>query len=336
MTISLPESLGSTRELLEPALRTAIERLDPDTRRIAAYHFGLSDGDGNEGSLVGKAVRATLVLQSAQAAGATPERGLPAAVAVELVHNFSLVHDDVMDGDEERRHRATAWTAFDTSTAILAGDAMLTLAVELLAEAEGSQAWALRCLSAATRRLIAGQAADLAFEQRDDVTMDECLAMARDKTAALLSCSASVGAVLCSGPPGLVLGLAEYGDHLGLAFQLVDDLLGIWGDPTTTGKPVGADLAARKKSLPVLAALTADHPAAGRLRQLYLGDEPLSEDEMLRAAELVEEAGGRAWAEAEASRQLDSGLTRLEGLDLPDDVHRELSHIARFTTGRNH
>src|SRR5699024_5603113 len=141
---------------------------------------------------------------SAQAAGAPAKRGVPAGVAVECVYNFSLLHDDIMDGDRERRHRPTAWTVFGTSSAILAGDALLTLAQEILLE-DGSPGgyWAARCLAAATQRLIAGQTADLEFEGRVDVALDECLTMASDKTAALLACSCSIGAMLAGAQPRL-------------------------------------------------------------------------------------------------------------------------------------
>lgn len=334
MTTTVPESLGVTRTLVEPAVRAALDRLDADTRRTAGYHLGFWDEAGAQGPMAGKAIRGTFALLSARAAGAPAERGLPAAVAVELVHNFSLVHDDVMDHDTERRHRPTAWTVFGTSSALLAGDGLLTVAAEVLTdEPAPSSRWALRCLTAATRRLIAGQSADLAFEQRDEVTLDECLAMARDKTAALLSCATSVGAVLAGAPSSLVTQLAAYGDHLGLAFQLVDDLLGIWGDPAVTGKPVGSDLLARKKTLPVVAALTADNPSAHRLRALYA--EPVTRDGVARLAGLVDEAGGRDWAEREASAQLGLALGRLDAMRLPPVLREELTELAEFVTGRD-
>ena len=155
------------------------------------------------------------------------------------MHNFSLLHDDIMDGDTERRHRPTAWTVYGIGAAILAGDALLALAQDLLLEDSAPQGiWAARCLSAAVQRLIAGQGADLAFERRDDVTLDECLQMAGDKTAALMACACSIGAIHVGAPAGLAMGLAGFGAHAGLAFQLTDDLLGIWGAPEVTGKPV--------------------------------------------------------------------------------------------------
>src|SRR5215468_11267291 len=185
----MPAGVATARDLVGPALAHAVERMSPDVREVAAYHLGLSPlpapGDGSAAALPppangkpgggGKALRPALALLSARAAMAAPERGVPAAVAVELVHNFSLLHDDIMDGDTERRHRPTAWTVYGVGAAILAGDAMLALAQDILLEDKAPQSlWAARCLSAAVQRLIAGQGADLAFEQRDDVTLAEC------------------------------------------------------------------------------------------------------------------------------------------------------------------
>src|SRR6201988_4159677 len=254
----MPAGVAVARDLVGPATEAAINRLSPRVRRVAAYHYGLADAQGNPvrvGS--GKALRPALALLSARAAGAAPERGVPAAAAVEFVHNWSLLHDDIMDGDTERRHRPTAWTVFGVGAAILAGDALLALAQDMLLEDGTPQGpWAARCLSAAGQRLIAGQGADLAFEKRDDVTLTECLEMAGNKTAALMACACSIGAVHLGAPPTLAMARAGCGAHVGQAFQPTSDLLGIWGAPEVTGKPVRADLRARKKSLPVVAALT--------------------------------------------------------------------------------
>ncbi|HLQ53735.1 MAG TPA: polyprenyl synthetase family protein, partial [Streptosporangiaceae bacterium] len=261
--------------------------------------------------------------------------GVAAAAAVELVHNFSLVHDDIMDGDTERRHRPTAWTVFGVGAAILAGDALLVLAQDILLEGPAPQGmWASRCLSASVQRLIAGQGADLAFERRNDVTLEECLEMAGDKTAALMACACSIGAIYVGAPAELAMGLAGFGAHAGLAFQLTDDLLGIWGAPEVTGKPVRSDLRTRKKSLPVVAALTSGSRPGDELGALLAGAEPLSEDDLLRAADLIEAAGGKAWAEAEADVQLASAGQCLAETDMPGDVRAEFAGIAEFITAR--
>ena len=189
-------------------------------------------------------------------------------------------------------------------------------------------------LQAAVQRLIGGQGSDLAFEKRDDVTLTECLEMAGNKTAALMACACSIGAVHLGAPPTLAMALAGFGAHVGLAFQLTDDLLGIWGAPEVTGKPVRADLRARKKSLPVVAALTSGTPQAGQLRELLTDPQPLSEGDLIRAADLVVAAGGRQWAEAEADAQLSAGNASLADIDLPADVRAELTAIAEFITAR--
>src|SRR3984885_16319300 len=167
VTAVMPEGVALARDLVGPAMESAISRLTPDVRIVAAYHLGLADAEGNPtGGGSGKALRPALALLSARAAGAPAERGVTSARAVELVHNFSLLHDDIMDGDTERRHRPTAWTVFGVGAAILAGDALLALAQDLLLEdtAPGGL-WAARCLSTAVTRLIAGQGEDLAFEE---------------------------------------------------------------------------------------------------------------------------------------------------------------------------
>ncbi|MFC4586262.1 polyprenyl synthetase family protein [Sphaerisporangium corydalis] len=273
MTTGRPtnEVLAWSRELVGPALRSAVETLPLSMRRIAGYHFGWLDEYGREATADGgKAIRPALVLLAAEAVGGTPEPALPAAVAVELVHNFSLLHDDVMDGDVTRRHRPTAWSVFGVSGAILAGDALLTLAFDVLgagghpAAGEGS-----RVLGAAVLDLVEGQSSDTAFETRDDVGLSECVSMAEGKTGALLGGACALGALFGGGDAEQIEHLRGYGTRLGLAFQLVDDLLGIWGDPAITGKPVYSDLRSRKKSLPVVAALTSNTPAGHELATLY-------------------------------------------------------------------
>ncbi len=273
---------------------------------------------------------------SAEAAGAAVEVGLPGAVAVELVHDFSLLHDDLMDGDTERRHRPTAWTVFGADGAILAGDALLGLATQVLLEVDGEAGRrAAIMLGAGVQDLVRGQAEDLYFETRNDVTVADTLTMEDGKTGALLSCSAAIGAVLAGGRAELIDGLAEFGSRLGTAFQLVDDLLGIWGDPTVTGKPVLSDLRSRKKSVPVVVALDAGGADADELRAFLASSGEASETQLHHIAQLVERAGGREWTTAEADRQLDECAKLLASLSLPPLVETELLALARFVTERD-
>lgn len=341
---AVADLLERGRSIADPALRDAVERLAPPMDAVAAYHFGWTDESGRpaEGG-GGKAVRPALAVVSAEAAGAPPEVGVPGAVAVELVHNFSLLHDDLMDGDEQRRHRGTVWKVHGPAQAILVGDALFALASEVLLVSGGAHApRAVRRLVAAARKLIDGQAQDMGFEHRERVSVEECLEMEGNKTGALIACAASIGAVLGGAGDREADALERYGHHLGLAFQAVDDLLGIWGDPERTGKQAWSDLRQRKKSLPVVAALAAGGSAADRLTTLLREDAAKSaaeiadfrEEEFAERAALIEKAGGREWTVAEARRQHDTAVTALDELSLPERTRRELLALADFIVVR--
>lgn len=330
------------RTLATPVLRAAVDRLAPPMDTVAAYHFGWIDAQGNPSSGDGgKAVRPALAVLSAEVTGAAPEAGVPGAVAVELVHNFSLLHDDLMDGDEQRRHRDTVWKVHGPAQAILVGDALFALANEVLLELGTTDAGrAARRLTTATRALIDGQAQDISYEHRDRVSVEECLEMEGNKTGALLACASSIGAVLGGADDRTADTLEKYGYHLGLAFQAVDDLLGIWGDPDATGKQTWSDLRQRKKSLPVVAALAAGGAASEQLGELLAADakasdfENFSEEEFAARARLIEEAGGREWTAEEARRQHTIAIEALDAVDMPDRVREQFTALADFVVVR--
>jgi geranylgeranyl diphosphate synthase type I len=343
-TPGVPDVLARARAACSPAMDAAISRLAPEIRRCATYHLGWTDAAGVPlDAPGGKGIRPALALLSAEAAWAPAAMGVPGGVAVELVHNYSLIHDDIIDEDTERHHRPTVWSVFGVGAAIIAGDALENLAHQVLLEADPARgAQASGALADATAEMIAGQADDIAFEKRRDVGVEECTAMSAAKTGALLGAASSVGAILAGAPPATIGALRDYGRHLGLAFQAVDDLLGIWGDPARTGKPAGNDLRQRKKSLPVVAALAAGGNEAEELRLLLLGDPavavetlpPLDAGQIARAAFLVEECGGREWTGVRAKAHLDSALGALERVRLSAVPHRELADLAVFVVER--
>lgn len=331
------ETLAWSRGLVDPALRTAVGTLPPSMRRVSGYHLGWIDEHGAPvAAPAGKALRPALVLLSAVATGGSAREAVPAAVAVELVHNFSLLHDDVMDGDATRRHRPTAWRLFGVGAAILAGDALLTLALDVLGTSgHPDTGQGMRMLSAAVQDLVEGQSADMAFEQRDDVGLGECERMAAGKTAALMGCATALGALFGGADAERVQRMRSFGQQLGLAFQHVDDLLGIWGDPAVTGKPVYSDLRNRKKSLPVVFSLGTDTAAGRELAALYGRAEPPAAAELQHAAALVESAGGRAWSQAEADGLLAGALDQLGSAE-HGSAAAELEALARLVTRRDH
>ncbi|TML11778.1 MAG: polyprenyl synthetase family protein [Actinobacteria bacterium] len=331
------EVLGRARDLAYPATRRAVMTLHDDLRRPTEYHLGWTDVDGTPlGGKGGKGVRAALAIVSAEAAHAPGLVGVPGAVAIELIHNFSLLHDDIIDTDRERRHRPTVWAVFGVGSAIIVGDALMALAPRvLLEEVTPARVNATRRLFDATAAMIEGQADDMAFESAADVTLPDCLRMVERKTGALLAFASSVGAVLAGADTEVVDALESYGHHLGIAFQALDDLLGIWGDPRVTGKPVGGDLAQRKKTLPVCAALACERLEAAELSALFASGS-LDERAIARASQLVEAAGGREFTEQLAETHLTRALDALRSSALDDHAVAQLEALARFVTKRDH
>jgi geranylgeranyl diphosphate synthase type I len=332
---SAGQILAWSKAMVVPALRHAVESLPASMAHIAGYHLGWWDADGKSTAAGGgKSIRPALALLSAQAVGGVAEDGIPAAVAVELVHNFSLLHDDVIDGDDTRRHRPTAWRVFGVGNAILAGDALLALAIDVLVAARGSGLGELvRTLCATVEALIDGQYADVAFESRLDVDLSECIQMAERKTGALLSCACALGGLAAGGSPEQVGQLTRFGARLGLAFQVADDLQGIWGDPVVTGKPVYSDLRNRKKSLPVVVALASGTPAGYQLASWYGSDAASASTELDRVAALVDEAGGKAWSHEHLAQLLSESLCHLRSAHPRAPAAAELGTLARLVTG---
>ncbi|MFX4294824.1 polyprenyl synthetase family protein [Streptomyces bohaiensis] len=331
--------LDRCRAEVRPDLVDAVGRLHPWLAEMAGYAFGWCEvgGAARRTADGGKGVRQALAVLGAEAAGAPARRGAPAAVAAELVHVFSLLHDDVMDGDLTRRQRDTVWRAYGTGPAVLTGDALFALAVETVARPRdtGQGAATVRMLSGALGDLVRGQADDLLFSSRpwageQAVRVDEYLAMAEGKTGALLGCAAAMGAAMGGAAETASSALDRAGRSMGVAFQLADDVLGLWGDPAVTGKPVHGDLRERRKTYPVLAALRSETPAGRALRTVLERDGDPAE-----AAALAEEAGGRTAALAEAHRHLAAARSALSEPTLGPRAVRELTALAEYAVRRH-
>jgi geranylgeranyl diphosphate synthase, type I len=337
---SAVDALNAARAIVEPGLRAAVARLDPHLALVSSYHFGWCDPQGNPTRAnSGKAVRPGLAVIVGEGVCGDPAPAVPGAVAVELIHNFSLVHDDLIDRDRERRHRETVWSVWDDTTAILAGDAMASLAHEVLADSGSPYANdAALALAAGTREVIRGQAQDVLFEQRGDVSLAESLQMAADKTGALLAVSAGIGAILAGAPAETVAAFHTFGAELGIAFQLVDDLLGVWGRTEVTGKPVFADLIAGKKTMPVVWAFEHGGTAGEELAAWVAGHDArgdIAPEELQHAADLLEKAGGKQWASDQADVHVAAALAAIEGLTLHGEARATLTDLAHFIARRS-
>ncbi len=316
----------------------------PDGRaglyRWLGYHLGWVDADGKPATgRRGKGIRPRLCLTACQAVGGDPRRALGAAAAIELTHEFSLVHDDIQDGDRQRRGRPALWTLFGIPQAINAGDALFVLARRAISDDGGELTPdvvvdLVRRYDRACLRLAEGQYLDIAFETADRVDVGDYLVMVNGKTGALLGAAAGLGARAGGAPPAIADAFARYGEALGAAFQMQDDVLGLWGDPEQTGKPAGNDLARRKKSLPLVLALS--DPALGPdLARLYAAAEPPDAATVAAWVERIAAAGYREKCAALAERYAADALSALAGLDLAPGPRRMLADLARQAVARD-
>jgi geranylgeranyl diphosphate synthase, type I len=320
--------LHKTRALVDERLRLAAQKLPTLAQEITSYHFGWEDAVPRPG----KAFRPALALLCAEAAGGDARAALPAAVAVELVHNSSLLYDDVLDADPLRRQRPAGWKVFGPKAAIVTGGLLMTLAFDVLATDASGANDSAGIFSDALLHLGAGQLMDVDAERHSETDMRACLAMSRAKTGALIGCACALGAARGGGTAQQIGDFREFGEHLGLAFQLVDDIAGIWGDPAQSGKQARSDLRNRKKSPPVVAALTSSTSAGRELAALYEQSEPLTDSDLDRAAHLIDAAGGRSAAREVFDESLARALRHLDAAHPAPRPRAELRSLAFFLT----
>lgn len=298
--------------------------------RIVRQHVGIEDAAGGAVDGAGKLLRPSLVLFVAEELGARLDEALPAAVALELVHNFSLVHDDIQDRDRTRRGRPTVWVTHGEAMAINAGDLLYAIAFREIARCGSG---AVACLAEATIDMIEGQSLDLSFEQRF-VTIDEYMAMIDRKTGALLRCAFELGAMVAGADDGARRALRDLGMAVGRAFQIQDDVLGIWGDGGVVGKPQGSDIVRRKKSFPVASAFALAGPAdKSRLEEIYR-KEPVAETDVKWVILLMERLDVPAVAAVAVRECLAQAAGSLGHIPLSDGGRGEIDALIEYLAGR--
>ncbi|MCB0064420.1 MAG: polyprenyl synthetase family protein [Caldilineaceae bacterium] len=308
-SMELNSFLGRWLPRVESEMREYLQTSDEAVAQfygMMRYHMGWADEQlAPQNYPAGKRLRPMLCLLACTEKGGDATMALSAAAAIELLHNFSLIHDDIEDGDETRRHRPTAWKIWGVPQTINTGDGMYTTAyaaMQRLARRGISPQMTLDALQLFTETCLAlteGQYLDMSFEERNDVAVAEYLRMIRGKTAALVGASVAIGALLGGATAQEQSAAYQFGIACGMAFQIQDDILGIWGDPAITGKAAGNDLLRRKKSLPILH--TMNHPIVGLAFTALLNSD-FTADALPDALALMARAEARAYAEQQVQQ----------------------------------
>lgn len=281
----------------------------------------------------GKRLRPALLLMTADAFGGNAESAFRPAVGIEMYHNFTLLHDDVMDNSDTRRGRPSVYARWDVNTAILSGDTMLTLAGQLISEvADKHLRKVLDAFNAMAVRVDEGQCLDMDFEKRDDVTIDDYIRMIKDKTGALIGASAMIGAIIGGASDEDAARMYEYGMMLGVAFQIQDDWLDVFGDSNTFGKPIGGDINNNKKSYLMLCALTYEGAESVALREAI--KLPAGDTKVKVVTRLYEKMGISDLCRKEIARYSSKALTALRKVNISEESKEPYKKLLDKLTGR--
>lgn len=307
------------------------------------YYMGWADVNGEpRAATEGKYLRPTLCLFACDATGGALRQAMPAAVALELIHNFSLIHDDIQDKDETRHHRKTLWAVWGVPKALVAGN-ILRITADAALESLRAQGLERRRilpvvnqLTQAYLEMIEGQYLDISFEGQRDVGLNRYLDMIARKTGALIRCSFTIGALIGSDDPAAAAAFRESGKALGFIFQVRDDILGVWGDEASTGKPVGADIRRKKNSFPVVYAMSeAKGAAKRRLIEIYRKDEPGDAD-VADVLQILDGVNTRGYAHALAAEHGEIALNALSSVELGAQTLDAVEDLIEFLLVREH
>ena len=341
MVCNTEKYLEAIEAELRDILQTEAEPYRP-LYGMMKYHMGWLDSDFRPHEAPGgKRLRPTLCLLACEAVGGQWRATLPAAAAIELIHNFSLIHDDIEDHSDTRRHRPTVWRLWGVAQGVNTGDAMWVISRLTLHRLSNKGYGADRVLRVIQRldeaclRMCKGQYLDIHFETVDAISINEYKRMIKGKTAALLSASLAMGAVLGRAEEDTVSSYDAFGQELGMTFQIIDDLLGIWGDAQTTGKSTASDILEKKKTLPVVYALQWEREHGhDELTRLYTGKQ-LSEEDIPAVLESLERADARAYAREQALKHHHQALEYLEATGIENPAQETLRHIATTLIDRS-
>jgi geranylgeranyl diphosphate synthase type I len=329
------------RTELETELKFAVGEATLPMYHMMRYHLGWIDEQGNpQSATIGKRLRPALCLLACQATEGDWHQALPAAAAVELVHNFSLIHDDIQDKSPSRRGRATVWHIWGQPQAINVGDGMHALALSSLLRLEDAGiphqkvVRAARILGEASLKLCEGQYLDISYENRLDIGINDYLEMIGCKTAALFRCSLEIGALLGKEDESTLARLKLFGHDLGMTFQIHDDVLSLWGDEKITGKPNTSDIQMKKKTLPIVYALEKTKGEDRELLWSIYQKKVIGPTDIENVLHILNRLDAQGYVQGMSNKHYRQAISELNAVNIPPSAKEDLREIAAFLLKR--
>lgn len=340
-----PKVLTKYNEDLQLSLRGILDFYkveDLPVYDMLNYCFGWQDILGNDlKGETGKGLRPSLCLFAAEALGGSYNEAIRSAISLELIHNFSLIHDEIQDFDEFRHHRPTLWAVWGFEKALIAGDVLRVIADKSIEFFENNsneeanidfnlQSECTKLLTDACLEMIEGQYLDITFENQIDVEMSQYMNMISKKTGALIRCSLNLGALIGTKDRKVVNIFKKAGTDLGYGFQIRDDILGIWGTENSTGKPVGADIKRKKKSIPILHAINTSSDKSREVLENIFKKEELLDDDIFTVLSIMDDTKSLDYSENLANEYCDKSIEHIASAKLNTASMNDFIDLAKF------
>ena len=342
--VNLPTFFGRYQDIIHTSLCMALKVNQSDQlQTIIRYHLGEVDTNGNPvQSSKGKALRPVMCLLACQSLGGLIDHALPAATALELIHNFSLIHDDIQDGDKERHGRPTVWSIWGRNKGLISGNAMRVLADTTLWEMINQGVGYSKSLSASRLLLesyiemIDGQYLDMTFEDSLDIKLPDYILLISLKTGALIRCAMELGAFMASDDKILLRAFRKSGQLFGASFQIRDDYLGIWGDQTITGKSVGSDIFRKKKSFPVVYTFDEAKGKDKALLDKIYSKKILTYGDVETVLKIMERVGAKEYSDNMAYSKCKEAMKALPVTNISRQGWKEFKELGDFFISRSY
>lgn len=332
----LPDIFNRFSHEIDCEMKSIITEGSLPLYEMLRYHMGWIDEKGNSGNFnKGKFLRATLCMLACISTGEDYKKALPIAAAIELIHNFSLIHDDIQDNDMQRRHRPTLWYLWGKPQAINAGTTMQVLANLAILKLQGynvlysKQIEVFKILNESCLKMLEGQYLDISFEDKFDVNPEDYITMIEKKTAALIEGAILIGAVLNLDFKDIIP-FKVFGNYLGIAFQIRDDILGIWGNEDKTGKPHASDIRKKKKSYPIVFALKQSHPKIKKDLQKIYACKKISENNVKKILGYLEIVKAKDFCEEKCRYYYELAINEIKNLPISKSYIDSYVEISKF------